>query len=164
LNPVNVLDLLNKPGASRRLEKAAPLEGLATEMISVGDEIKVRCLLESVVEGVLLTGTLSGNMTCKCSRCLKEFSRDFEVRVRELFAHVVTEEDDHYPISDDGDIDLEPCARDAILLDVPFSPLCKEDCLGLCARCGGDRNLGECSCGPEIDERWAALSTLKLDD
>jgi uncharacterized metal-binding protein YceD (DUF177 family) len=39
-----------------------------------------------------------------------------------------------------------------------------EDCQGLCSRCGGDRNLGECACGPEIDERWAALGSLKLED
>jgi uncharacterized protein len=160
---VDVQDLLTRPAASRRVRTAAVIEELATEMVSVNDETRIELLLESVVEGILATGSLSGRMTCRCSRCLKDFSRDFDVRVRELFAHIVTEEDDHYPIIE-GEIDLEPMARDAVLLDVPFSPLCKSDCLGLCTRCGGDRNLGECACGPEIDERWAALSTLKIDD
>jgi uncharacterized protein len=160
---VDVQDLLTRPGSSRRVRTAAVIDELATEMVSVSDETKFELLLESVVEGILATGNLSGSMTCRCSRCLKDFSRAFNVRVRELFAHIVTEEDDHYPITE-GEIDLEPMARDAVLLDVPFSPLCKSECLGLCTRCGGDRNLGECTCGPEIDERWAALSTLKIDD
>ncbi|MGH2710845.1 MAG: YceD family protein [Actinomycetota bacterium] len=160
---VDVQDLISRPGVSKRLEMSARIDGLYTEMITVGEETAFRCLLESVVEGVLVTGSLLGRMTCRCARCLKEFSRDFDVRVRELFAHAPTKDDDHYPIVE-GEIDLEPMARDAVLLDVPFSPLCKSDCLGLCSRCGGDRNLGECACGPEVDERWAALSTLKIDD
>jgi uncharacterized protein len=47
--------------------------------------------------------------------------------------------------------------RDAVLLDVPFAPLCRPECLGLCERCGGDRNLGECSCVETVDPRWADL-------
>jgi uncharacterized protein len=47
--------------------------------------------------------------------------------------------------------------RDAVVLQMPFSPLCKPDCLGLCERCGGDRNLGECTCTDPIDPRWSAL-------
>ena len=163
MRTVDVQDLIARPGFSRKLETSAHIEELSTEMIAVADETAFKCLLESVVEGILVTGTVSGKMTCKCSRCLKEFERDFDVRVRELFAHEKTEDDDHYPIVE-GEIDLEPMARDAVLLDVPFSPLCKTDCLGLCSRCGGDRNLGECACSPEVDERWAALSSLKLDD
>jgi uncharacterized protein len=46
---------------------------------------------------------------------------------------------------------------------MPFSPLCRPECLGLCERCGGDRNLGECSCGPEVDPRWSVLDNLKFD-
>src|SRR5439155_14718691 len=72
-------------------------------------------------------------------------------------------EDDEYPITE-GTIDLEPLIRDAVLLMVPFAPLCTPQCLGLCERCGGDRNLGECSCGPEPDARWEALATLRFPD
>jgi uncharacterized protein len=50
--------------------------------------------------------------------------------------------------------------RDAVGLELPFSPLCTPDCLGLCERCGGDRNLGECSCAPQVDHRWAPLEGL----
>jgi uncharacterized protein len=139
------------------------VEGLSTEMVAISDEIRFEGLLQGVEEGLVVSGTVSGRMTCNCARCLKEFSEDFDVEVRELFTPSPSEKDDNYPITD-GEIDLEPCARDAVLLSVPFAPLCKEDCLGLCPRCGGDRNVGECACGPEVDERWAALSSLKLED
>ena len=163
MKPVDVHDLMHRPGASRRIGMSEVVEDLSTEMVAISDEIRFEGRLEGVEEGVLVSGTVSGTMTCNCARCLKGFSRALEVEVRELFAHTSGENEDHYPIAD-GEIDLEPCARDALLLSVPFAPLCKKDCLGLCPRCGGDRNLGECACGPEIDERWAALSSLKLDD
>lgn len=162
---LDVRDILDRPGASRRVASSERFKDVSVEMASVpeGTPVGFDVLLESVVEGILVTGTLSGRMEFRCARCLREFSRDFQADVRELFAHAASEEEDQYPIAD-GAIDLEPMARDALLLHVPFSPLCRPDCMGLCPRCGGDRNLGECSCGPEVDPRWAALSSLRLED
>jgi uncharacterized protein len=162
---LDIHDLLYKPRASRRWQGSEALDDLSTELAAVPEEtpIDFDVLLESVEEGILVSGTLAGRMALRCARCLKDFSGDFDVRVRELFAHAPREDEDHYPITD-GEIDLDPMARDAVLLSMPFSPLCTPDCLGLCPRCGGDRNLGECSCGPEVDARWAALSSLKIED
>ena len=166
MEPVDVRDLLAQPGASRRVAKEERFRGMGTEMAAVPDErpVRIEVLLESVVEGILVSGPLSGEIRGRCSRCLKEFDRNFRVDVRELYAHGVREEeDDEYPIRE-GTIDLEPMVRDAVVLSIPFSPLCRPDCLGLCERCGGDRNLGECSCGPEMDARWAVLDQLELED
>ncbi len=165
MNAVDVHDLIHKPGASRRWRRDEVLDSVVTEMAAVPDDTPVRIdvLLESVVEGILVSGTLSGAMSFRCARCLEDFSGPFDLRVRELFAHQPQEDGDDYPILE-GVIDLEPCVRDALVLSMPFSPLCKQDCLGLCARCGGNRNLGECTCGPEVDARWAALGSLKLDN
>ena len=165
MNPVDVHDLLHKPGASRKWRRAETLASLSTEMASVPERapVTIDVLLESVVEGILATGSLSGQMSFRCARCLKDFEGDFDVRVRELFTHAPHEDGDDYPITE-GVIDLEPCVRDALVLSMPFSPLCRDDCLGLCSRCGGDRNIGECACGPEVDARWAALSSLQLDN
>lgn len=162
---IDVQDLVNRRGASRRWGGSEAFEDLSTEMATIPEKTPVGfdVLLESVALGILVTGTLSGRAVFRCARCLKELSTDFRVEVRELFAQNVPDEEDHYPITD-GEIDLEPLARDALLLEMPFSPLCKPDCLGLCSRCGGDRNLGECSCGPEADARWAALGSLRLED
>lgn len=161
MRKIDVHDVIGRPGVSRRLNLAERLEDLSTEVVTISEDVRFEGLLEGVEEGVLVSGRVSGVMKCSCARCLREFTRDLEIEVRELFTHRAGDED-HYPIAD-GEIDLEPCARDAMLLSVPFAPLCREDCQGLCARCGGDRNLGECACGPEVDERWAALSSLDLE-
>ncbi len=99
-------------------------------------------------------------MELTCARCLKGFAREFRLEVAERFTR--DEDDEDYPLGE-RDIDLEPMVRDAVLLAMPFSPLCGPDCRGLCERCGGDRNLGECSCPPRTDPRWAALEDLRLD-
>jgi uncharacterized protein len=83
--------------------------------------------------------------------------------VQELYAPEASPEDDEYPLLE-GAVDLEPMIRDAILLAMPFAPLCRPDCRGLCERCGGDRNLGECHSPPEVDVRWAPLLELNLED
>jgi uncharacterized protein len=161
--PIDVRDLLDSPGASRPLHVAERFEGLETPLAEVPPEVPVRVdlLLESVAEGILVSGPLSGRIDYRCARCLKSFSGDFRVEVTELFA-LNPEEDDDYPVRE-GTIDLEPMVRDAVLLAIPFSPLCRADCLGLCERCGGDRNLGECTCPPAVDPRWEPLGRLRID-
>ena len=162
---LDVRDLLAQPGASKRIARDELVQGMRTELASVSDErpVRVELLLESVVEGILATGRVRGEMSFRCARCLKDFTNGFDLEVRELFAHEPDEEHDEYPIVEEG-IDLEPMVRDAVVLSMPFSPLCREDCLGLCERCGGDRNLGECACAPEIDPRWAVLDRLQIEE
>jgi uncharacterized protein len=166
MDPTDVRDLLAEPGSSRSLTLEETFEGLSTELASVPEEHPVRMdvLLESVIEGIEVSGPLTGRIAYRCARCLKPFDRYFRLEVHEFFAPGATEGDDLYPITGEGSIDLEPMVRDAVVLSMPFSPLCRPDCLGLCPRCGGDRNLGECSCGPEIDPRWAPLERLHLPD
>ena len=164
MHPVDVRDLVGQPGASRQVRVAEPVEGLATELAHVPTErpVRVEVLLESVVEGILVSGPVSGEIAYRCARCLKSFTEGFTLEVSELFAAGARDDEDAYPLGE-GTIDLEPMVRDAVVLSMPFSPLCRPDCLGLCERCGGDRNLGECTCGPEVDPRWAALDELELD-
>jgi len=104
-------------------------------------------LFESVVEGLLVSGNVQGLMVLSCARCLRPFESPFDLSVQELFAPGARPEDDEYPV-EEGAVDLEPMIRDSVVLAMPFSPLCTPGCLGLCARCGGDRNTGECTCPP----------------
>jgi len=162
MDPVDVRDLLDNPGASREVHVSEAIEGLATELVSVPEPVRVDLVLESVVEGILASGPVSGTMMFRCARCLEPSGRAFRLQVAELFAPGAGEGDDEYPVSEE-EIDLEPMVRDTVVLAMPFSPLCRIDCRGLCERCGGNRNLGECTCGPELDPRWAPLADLKLD-
>ena len=83
--------------------------------------------------------------------------------MQELFAAGAEPDGDEYPLVE-GQVDLEPLIRDVVVLAMPFAPLCRPECRGLCARCGGDLNLGACTCPPEADPRWAPLADLELDD
>ena len=161
---IDVRDLIENPGSSRTLRMNEPVPGLGTELAEVPEDRRVQAslLLESVVEGVLVTGPISGAMVLTCARCVKPFESDLRVEVQKLFAREAGPGDDEYPLGD-GSMDLEPMIRDAILLTMPFAPLCRPDCLGLCDRCGGDRNLGECLCEPEFDSRWEPLAGIDLE-
>jgi uncharacterized protein len=161
---VDVRDLVGHPGSSRNVHVEELIEGLRTELAQVAGESPVDAdlLLESVLEGVLASGEVAGTYTETCARCLTPVERPFRLRVQELFAPDAAPDDpDGYPLTQ-GEIDLEPLIRDAVLLAMPYSPLCKPDCLGICERCGGNRNLGECACEPEADDRWAALSAIEF--
>ncbi len=163
---IDVRDLLGQPGASRRVHLEESVEGLRTELAEVPADVPVDAalLLESVVEGVLASGEVSGTVTETCARCLAPIHRPFRLDVQELFSPGATGEDpEEYPLRD-GEIDLEPLIRDAVVLAMPYSPLCRPDCQGICERCGGNRNLQECSCEAEGDARWAPLAGLRLPE
>ena len=162
MQTVDVRALLARPGSSRRVHLSHRVNGLGSELAEVPEPVRMDLLLESVVEGILVSGPLSGRVAYRCARCLDPFDQGLRVEVTEVFAAGAGGGDDTYPISD-GAIDLEPMVRDAVVLSMPFSPLCREDCLGLCERCGGNRNRGECACPPPVDPRWAALEGLELD-
>jgi uncharacterized protein len=162
MRAIEVRDLLEQPGASRRVHVDEAVPGLHLELAEVQEHNRLHgdLTLESVVEGIFVSGTLAGTMELRCARCLKEFSSPFDVQMHELFP-VAPRPDDDYGLSPDLTLDPEQLVRDAVLLAMPFSPLCKPDCRGLCPRCGGDRNLGQCACTEEtLDPRWARLQGL----
>ena len=160
---VGVADLLHQPGARKREHVEAPLDGLAVTASRVIDAspVVVDVLLESVHDGVLATGTVAVEWAGECRRCLNPATGALDAEFRELFEERPTE-GDSYPLLHEQ-VDLEPLARETVLLELPQAPLCKDDCLGLCARCGVDLNEGPCDCEPEPDPRWAALDALRTD-
>jgi DUF177 domain-containing protein len=160
-------ELGRRPGGSRAVHRVVTLETpLGIEDVIAaprGAEVVVDVLLESVVEGVLVSGTVSAPAQGDCSRCLDPISDRVEVRLTELFAYPnsVTEEttdSDEVPRLVDDRIDLEPVVRDAIVLALPLVPLCSPDCPGLCSGCGVKwADLGPDHGHEKIDPRWAAL-------
>ncbi|GAA3866235.1 hypothetical protein GCM10022243_35290 [Saccharothrix violaceirubra] len=134
-------------------------------MIAVppGGEVDLDVLLESVVEGVLVTGRASTAVEGECSRCLEPLTDEVAVELTELYAYPdsatdeTTEEDEVSRLADDL-VDLEPVVRDAIVLALPQVPLCSPDCPGLCVDCGGRlAELGPDHGHETMDPRWAAL-------
>jgi uncharacterized protein len=119
-------------------------------------------VLESVLGGVSVTGTVTAPWTGACRRCLTPASGVLRLRVRELY----TEDGDGeetYPLVHD-ELDLGPLVRDAVLLELPQAPLCRPDCLGLCPFCGVNRNEESCGCEAPRDPRWDALDVLRMPE
>jgi uncharacterized protein len=159
MRAIDVRDLLENPGTTKTVPVDEPVAGLQSQLALVADDAPLAgaLVLESVVEGVFVRGSVEGTMTLRCARCLKEFEGGFEAQMSEVVPREAGPEDD-YALEPDLTLDPEPMIRDAVVLSMPFSPLCKPDCLGLCERCGGDRNLGECACAEApADPRWAGL-------
>ena len=164
MRAIDIRELLDNPGSSRTVHLEEPVAGLRTELVDVPEDEPIAgdLLLESVSDGIYVRGSLEGRFQMRCARCLKPFERDFDVEMTELVSREPGPEDD-YAFADDLTLDPEPLVRDAVGLEMPFAPLCRADCLGLCEICGGDRNLGECPGHERTDPRWAALDAL-LDE
>jgi uncharacterized protein len=160
---LQVHDLIKRPGVMRELNPDVTLIeplGEGAMSIPVGSVVEIDLRLESVHEGVLATGDVFATAVGECSRCLDEIKTPVEVDFQELFAYSGSGEDD-FTVSDDQ-IDLEPVIRDAVVLSLPFQPVCSPDCLGLCAECGfklaQDPNHVH---DQQVDSRWTELLKLK---
>ena len=166
MQQIDVSDLIGQPGSSRTVSLDEPVGGLELELARIRGDVPIRgeLLLESVVEGILVSGRIEGEVSLSCARCLTTFGGRVGVDVGELFVVGAAPGDDEYALDPAGSIDPEPMVRDAVMLELPFSPLCRPDCRGLCERCGRDRNTGACTCAPRsADPRWAALEEIRFD-
>ena len=143
---------------------AAPAD-LGTELIGIpaGADLELDLRLESVLEGVLVSGQARGPLAGQCVRCLDDLDAQFEVDLQELFVYperAEQDDDDELREIEDERIDLEPALRDAVVLALPFQPVCRPDCPGLCSQCGqrlaDDPQHGH----EEQDPRWEALRVL----
>ncbi len=162
-DPIDVRDLVGHPGGSRRVAVDGELEGLTVELATLRGPVHGELLLESVVEGILTSGTLTGSMRLRCARCLAELDEAFAIEMQELFATEPGADDDMYTVTPEGFLEPEAVLRDVVGVELPFAPLCRPDCLGLCSVCGENRNLGGCPGHDETDPRWAALESLLLE-
>jgi uncharacterized protein len=161
-------ELGRRPGSQREVDLSVPAPPeLGIEVLSVpeGSPVELRLRLEAVMEGVLVTGTATAGLEGECARCLASLSEPIEVDVQELFVYDdsdIEDDEEEGVFRLDGDLlDLEPLLRDGIVLSLPFQPLCRDDCPGLCIECGArladdpDHQHDE-----PIDPRWAGLAAL----
>lgn len=165
---LRVADLIDRPGASRRVDL-----GLAAhaelDMATLDGDVRLAGVLESVVDGILVRAALAADLDMSCARCLADLREAVVVDVVELFTDPATVDDPAdlepgYEITD-GTIDLDTLVRDALIPAVPYRPLCSPACRGLCAQCGANHNEADCSCEDvTVDARWAALEGLQLGD
>ncbi len=126
-------------------------------------EIDADLHLSAMLDGLSAYGTLRGRAPSTCSRCLTPITVEMDVEIREAFLEpgAETEADEAYPL-EGAQIDLEPLIRDAVTLNQPIYPRCREDCPGLCPTCGARRDDG-CGCTPATgDPRLAVLADIEI--
>ncbi|SDT16290.1 uncharacterized protein SAMN04489717_5287 [Actinopolymorpha singaporensis] len=162
-------ELGRRPGAQRKLRRSVPAPaGLGIDVLGVpeGTDIELALRLESVMEGVLASGTARVMLTGECVRCLEPLEQPLDVDFQELYAFPESEIEDDEASRLEGDLlDLEPVVRDAVVLALPYQPVCSDDCPGLCPQCGA-RLADDPDHQHEaaIDPRWAALATIVPDE
>ncbi len=163
---VDVYDLMHRPGEmrDRSIDIVVPEEfGNAMIGMKAGSELRVELRMESLHDGILVSADIDGTAAGECGRCLIDIEQAVQVEIQELFAYS-SDEAFEYEVHEDM-IDLEPVIRDAVVLSLPFQPVCQEDCLGLCPQCGVRLldNPGHEHENP-VDPRWAALGSLAAFD
>jgi DUF177 domain-containing protein len=148
------------------LVPAPPELGTVVLRVPEGEPVQLDLRVESVMEGVLVTGRARTRAHGECARCLQDIDVDVDVELQELYVYPESDaEDDEAGRVVDDRIDLDPLLRDAVVLALPFRPLCRDDCPGLCATCGA-RLADDPTHGHDEpdDPRWAALAGWMHDE
>jgi DUF177 domain-containing protein len=164
---IDLRELGRRAGSMQELDRTVPAPGdWKVELIGVpaGAEVHLQLRLESVMEGVLVTGELDAPLVGSCARCLEPIEDTLSLDIQELYAYegstteATSEEDEVRRVEGDF-LDLEPMARDAVVLSLPLAPVCTEDCAGLCVDCGQRLDDLPADHSHEIiDARWAGLA------
>lgn len=169
----NVAQLLKGPtGGQRRYEVKEDIEDLDPDLQPLAP-LEGSVTLMRTSQGILVTGKLHTVIEGECRRCLEPAKVEVDLELEEEFYPTVAiaespvdpipedEYDEALTIDEHHMLDLSEVVRQGLWLATPMDALCRLDCAGLCPRCGGNRNLGECTCEQdEIDPRWAVLQSL----
>jgi uncharacterized protein len=167
-------ELGRRPGSQREVSRTVPAPAdLGIEVLRVpeGAPVDLDLRIEAVMEGVLVTGEARVSLEGECVRCLEPIDDEVDVRFQELFLYDDQgtdggdPDDDEVSMLEDDLLDLEPLLRDAVVLALPFQPLCEDDCPGLCTECGARlKDDPDHTHEAAIDPRWAGLTALQHDE
>lgn len=164
----DIQELQRRAGAMRVITRRVPAPAdLGTEVIAVpeGSDVDLDLRLEAVVEGVLVTGKVDVHLHGECVRCLSQIEQDASFDLQELYFYPGNEVEDDESLVIDEAIDVEVAVRDAVVLELPFTPLCSQGCLGLCPDCGANLNDHPSHThGETVDPRWEKLTELTIDE
>jgi uncharacterized protein len=138
---------------------------LAGTGIDLGAPVTVNGRLQAIGDGRFYwQGTAHTVVQGECRRCLTPVASPLNLEIGALFTQdpEALDDPDSYPVAPDAtEIDVTPAVREELLLAAPQYVLCREECKGLCPRCGKDLNAGPCNCEPAGDARWQPLKALK---
>ena len=164
-NGMNLHDVLITPGARRSFRQELSPERLDHPSVLSFLSLPVgEGEIENTAGVLTLHGSIRSLLRCRCDRCAGEFDRPVDIPLEVTLASELEDEEspDFYLLEGD-ELDLEDLLETSFILETDTRFLCREDCKGLCPRCGADLNLGPCGCKKEKDPRLAVLEQL-LDD
>jgi uncharacterized protein len=161
---IDTRELGHRAGSMRRLTRVVPAPAdldVGVAGVPKGSDIELDLRLESVVDGVLVSGTARASVTGECVRCLDPLERGLEAGFQELYAYSAEDAGEDDLLLEGDLLDLEPVLRDAVVLALPLQPVCREECPGLCPECGARLAEDPDHHHDVVDPRWAALMGLR---
>ncbi len=165
---------LNLNWKEERASLSTYLEDLSEIDFDFETPLQAEAKIRKVGQSILIEGSVDTILQLRCARCLKEFASPlastFDLT---LYPQKEADPEEEVELGEDdmessffegGEIHLSEIACEQIFLEIPYQPLCREDCKGLCPRCGSDLNLSACDCVKEdFGSGFSALAKLKLD-
>lgn len=156
-------DLRDLRGSRHLLRRGTLREALVADVdsrVPAGADVVADMVIESFDGGVAVTGKISSVWEGECRRCMAPLDGELVTDVRELFRRGGGEDEGTYAMGVDH-LNMRDMVNDALFVALPLLPLCREDCLGICPRCGSDLNVAPCDCDEvHFDPRWSALQVL----
>ena len=156
--------IIDCPGASVSFSTSVDLSDLCYGVsYPVSEPVKAEGMVRNTAGVLVMTGRITTCIHGTCDRCATEFDREIDfpldvILVSEM-ANEENEDERVFPLEGDS-ADLDDIVRTVFVLNLDSKLLCKEDCAGLCCRCGKNLNNGPCNCQKELDPRFAALKQL----
>jgi uncharacterized protein len=162
---MSIHDLKRQPGEMMEMKRSFPNpERIGIDVIAIepGERVSILGKVESVSTGVLATCEVTSRARGECVRCLDPITLEVTASIQELFFYAIPvnldDDQDEPLLITEEKIDLLTPIRDAVILDLPLTPHCSEQCLGLCPECGEKMSENSSSHDHEqSDPRWAAL-------
>ena len=156
--------IIETPGASVPFSTSVDLSDLCYGVsYPVTEPVEAKGIVRNTAGVLVMTGSIGTTIHGTCDRCARDFDRkiDFPINVVLVTELANEENEDEWVFPLEGDsADLDDIVRTVFVLNLDSKLLCKEDCKGLCCRCGKNLNDGPCSCQKELDPRFAALKQL----
>ena len=156
--------IIDCPGASVSFSTSVDLSDLQYgESFPVSEPVMASGTVRNTAGVLIMTGAVHTTIHGVCDRCAQDFEKDVDTPIDVVLVTELSNEENEdewvFPLVGDN-ADLEDIVRTVFVLNMDSKMLCKEDCKGLCCRCGKNLNDGPCNCQKECDPRFAALKQL----
>ena len=156
--------IIETPGATVPFSTSVDLSDLCYGVsYPVTEPVRAEGQVRNTAGVLVMTGSIETTIHGTCDRCASDFDRDIHFPIDVVLVTELSNEENEdewvFPLEGDS-ADLDDIVRTVFVLNLDSKLLCKEDCRGLCHRCGKNLNDGPCSCQKELDPRFAALKQL----